>query len=1056
MKWSIPERVVEKGRDYLKAGRVLSAVPDNENQVWRAEVLGSELYRVDLDATAKEEDYCQCPYWEEHHYCKHTVAVELYLRQKGLQRQIQATTPVTLSNFSSSEMFSKGFYRLQEEVSQATLLPLEISIQLESIATNPYRSELDLLALNLRVGQKGERKYLVKNIYKFLQTYQDQKVFSGIKQSNYYLHPQAFSFEEKKLLDQLLALAQTAQLLGQTGVVVNGQLDRKYLLLPIQQSQEILEQLQQVPFVFQGRAYKTNQLHFVDQVSPMHFTLKPAREAYVLTLEQNFQQVFQTYRWAFFQNEIYQLTPEALEIYLTTEQLLKRLEEPVIYYPKNELSVLFRQVLPLLRKIAQVTIDEQVYQAISEEKLQGVYYLRRKQGKIDVRVDFEYGEVVYSSNPAFEKIPENVPEVLRDYHYEKRMAHLLEQLNFEKTLTGWQKKIPQGQALFLFFTKEIPLFRQLGKVQIGKKLRELYVLDKEITPVLEVAQEDSWLNVSFDISGIDSNEIEAVLQSLLKQEAFHTLADGKILALTEERFIEASRALQQLRDAFKQETTNFVVPLHQGLQLQQQLGNQATFTQNFNQLTDHLLNPDHFDVSLPSSLNAELRQYQVSGFRWLKMLSEYQFGGILADEMGLGKTLQMITYLLSEKEQKQKLRALVIAPASLTYNWQQEIKRFAPALSVRVIHGDKEEREALLAEDVDVFITSYTSFRQDVEHYQDLFFGYLILDEAQMVKNNTTKTAQAIQSLAIPRRFALSGTPIENNLEELWGLFQLIMPGFFPNRTKFRELSVEEVAKMVQPFVLRRDKASVLKDLPEKIERNYYSGLTDEQKKVYLAYLKQMREEVSGMDQATFRKSRISILAGLTRLRQICCDPHLFLEDYEGSSGKLEQVKDLIETAIQNKRRILLFSQFTGMLSILEEALKQMGLETFYLRGSTPPKERIEMVDAFNQGEKEVFLISLKAGGTGLNLTGADTVILYDLWWNPAVEEQAAGRAHRMGQKKVVEVWRMIAEGTIEEKMDSLQQEKRELFQKVIQGNAEQLQQLTEEDIRAILSIGSE
>lgn len=1056
MKWSIPERVVEKGRDYLKAGRVLSVIPDAENQVWRAEVLGSELYRVDLDATAKEEDYCQCPYWEEHHYCKHTVAVELYLRQKGLQRQIQAAAQAPLTSYSSSEMFSKGFYRLQEEAPQAILLPLEISVQLDSIATNPYRSELDLLAISLKVGQKDERKYLVKNIYKFLQTYQDQKVFTGIKQSNYYLHPLAFSLEEKKLLDQLLTLAQTAQLMGQTGVVVNGQLDRKYLLLPVQQGQAIIEQLQQVPFVFQSKDYKAAQLTFVAETSPMHFTLKPTNDTYALTLEQNFQQVFQAYHWAIKEEKVYTLSPEALEIYLTTEQLLKRLEEPVIHYPKKELSILFRQVLPLLRKIAQVTVDEQVYEAISEESLQGVYYIRRKQGNIDVRLDFEYGAVVYSSNPAFEQVPANTPEVLRDYPYEKRMIHLLEQLNFEKTPTGWQKKIPQGQSLFLFFTKEMPLFRQLGKVQVGKKLRQLYVNEKEVKPIIEVSQEDSWLNVSFDISGIDSSEIQAVLQSLLRQEAFHTLADGKILALTQEPFVEANLALQQLRDALQQDAAHFIVPLHQGLQLQEQLGQQAHFTQSFQQLTAHLLEPNSFEAALPKGLNADLRNYQIQGFRWLKMLSAYQFGGILADEMGLGKTLQMITYLLSEKAHKKALRALVVTPASLTYNWQQEIKRFAPDLSVRVIHGDKEEREALLAEEVDVFITSYTSFRQDVDRYQALSFGYLVLDEAQMVKNNATKTAQALQSLVIPRRFALSGTPIENNLEELWGLFQLIMPGFFPSRTKFRELSVEEVAKMVQPFVLRRDKASVLTDLPEKIERNYYSGLTDEQKKVYLAYLQQMREEVSGMDQATFRKSRISILAGLTRLRQICCDPHLFLEDYEGSSGKLEQVKDLIATAIQNKRRILLFSQFTGMLSILEEALHQMGLATFYLRGSTPPKERIEMVDAFNRGEKEVFLISLKAGGTGLNLTGADTVILYDLWWNPAVEEQAAGRAHRMGQKKVVEVWRMIAEGTIEEKMDSLQQEKRELFQKVIQGNETQLQQLTEEDIRAILSIGSE
>lgn len=422
--------------------------------------------------------------------------------------------------------------------------------------------------------------------------------------------------------------------------------------------------------------------------------------------------------------------------------------------------------------------------------------------------------------------------------------------------------------------------------------------------------------------------------------------------------------------------------------------------------------------------------------------------------MGLGKTLQTIAFLLSEKEEKGSLDALIVAPASLIYNWQAEVKKFAPSLSVQVINGNKKERETLLVEKVDIRVTSYASLRQDLSEYQSSTINYLVLDEAQMVKNSSTKTAQALRELHIPQRFALSGTPIENSLEELWSLFATIMPGFFPNRTRFRELTTDEIAQMIRPFVLRRDKQTVLKDLPEKTEMNLYSALTEEQKTVYLAYLRQMREEVSAMDSESFKKNRIGILAGLTRLRQICCDPRLFVEDYQGGSGKLEQVKDLLLAAKENNRRVLLFSQFTGMLTILQEELAELGLSTFYLRGSTKAQDRLTMVDAFNAGEKDVFLISLKAGGTGLNLTGADTVILYDLWWNPAIEEQAAGRAHRIGQKNVVEVWRMIAEGTIEERMDSLQQEKRELFQKVIQGNEEQLTKLTEDDIRLILSIG--
>jgi SNF2 family DNA or RNA helicase len=564
------------------------------------------------------------------------------------------------------------------------------------------------------------------------------------------------------------------------------------------------------------------------------------------------------------------------------------------------------------------------------------------------------------------------------------------------------------------------------------------------------------LDIKFDVSGIQESEINDVLRSLLQSAQFYTTENGQVLSLESEEFQEASAALKKLRLSLDTKNGAIQVPLNQGLLLQEQFADQASFSTGFQQMTEDLIHPENFEAQLPDNLHAELRQYQEVGFRWLKMLSHYQFGGILADEMGLGKTVQTISYLLSEKQEHQKLNALIVAPASLTFNWQQEIKRFAPSISATVISGTKEEREAQMAQSADVRITSYASLRQDIDAYQALELSCLILDEAQMVKNSATKTAQALRSLEVPQRFALSGTPIENNLEELWSLFQMIMPGFFPNKQKFKELSTQEIAKMIKPFILRRDKKSVLHDLPQKLETNYYSVLTEEQKKIYLAYLRQMREEIAQMDSTSFRKNRISILAGLTRLRQICCDPRLFVEDYEGSSGKLEQVKDLLLAAKENGRRVLLFSQFTSMLSIIEEELAQEGFESFYLRGSTPPQDRLTMVNAFNSGEKDVFLISLKAGGTGLNLTGADTVILYDLWWNPAVEEQAAGRAHRIGQKNVVEVWRMIAEGTIEERMDALQQEKRELFQKVIQGNETQLQQMTEEDIRLILSIGEE
>lgn len=1052
MKWSIPEKVIERGRQYVKEGRVLSVTPDAGNNVWHGEVLGSELYLVDLDATAKEEDYCQCLYWEEHHYCKHTVAVELYLRQEGKGRRIKSDDLVKAADFSPSEMFSSGFAHVRSSQGKQ-FQALQVQFQIEAIETNPFHPELSVLGISLKLGKRDQsRNYVVKNIYRFLQSYQEEKKLLVNKQYQFQLGTEAFTPDENSLLQELAGLAATQELIGQTGILNKGKLDKKYLMLPVALGRQLLEAMSELGGVLQLDTGKISPIVF-HEGTPLHFSVTKDAEGFRLTCDRRFDALFSHYHWGVVDQQLYALTPRQVEINLVLEQLLKRLPTAEIHYPQKELSVLFMQVLPLLRQLGEVSVEEVVYDYISDQPLTVQFILRKKQGKVQVQLDYQYGTVVFSSDPKHTKEPaKGQGEVLRDYQKEERARHLLQQLGYRPNDRGFEKELPSGIGVFDLFTKEVPALRQIGEVLMGRKLRELYLDAKNHPPKLTVDQEGSWLDIQFDISGIDQKEIDAVLASLLANDRFYTLENGQVITFDSEEYQETSKALKSLREQLTSSQGHVQLPLSQGLALEERLDkDHVTFSEAFHGMVKDLLHPEEFPAKLPGGLNADLRSYQVTGFRWLKMLSHYHFGGILADEMGLGKTLQAITYLLSEK-QAGELQGLIISPASLTYNWQQEFRRFAPELTTQVVSGNQNERQRLLAQPADVYITSYASLRQDIEVYRERFITHLILDEAQMVKNSTTKTAHALRSLSIDKRFALSGTPIENNLEELWSLFQMIMPGFFPTRQKFRELAPEEVAKMIRPFVLRRDKKTVLHDLQDKRERNYYSGLTPEQKTVYLAYLHQMQEQINGMDSQAFRKNRIGILAGLTRLRQICCDPKLFLDDYEGTSGKLEQVKDLVVAAKENGRRILLFSQFTGMLDIIQEEFTKLGLTSFYLRGSTPPKERIEMVDAFNAGEKDVFLISLKAGGTGLNLTGADTVILYDLWWNPAVEEQAAGRAHRIGQQKVVEVWRLIAEGTIEERIDLLQNEKRELFQKVISGNETQIQQLTEEDIRMILS----
>ncbi len=1057
MRWSIPEKVIERGRTYLKEGRVLSVSADPARRVWHGEVLGSELYLVDLDGSGKENDLCECPYWEEHGYCKHTVAVELYLRDQGLSRVIKPETVLPKpkeSSISFADLLNQGFARLEKDA--LPIQPLFVEFIVEPIPTNPYHPELDVLAVSLRLGSRAsKRSYIVKNLYDFLHAYQTDSVYTINKQYRFQIEAGAFDPKCRDIIEDLVGVSETYQLLGKAGLQVKGKLDKRYLLLPVHRIQELFTNMEQtgnltVNINEKGYHQLTEGLEL-----PLTFRLTKQEDAFTFTIEDDFTAYFSNYFLGFVDNAYYILTHEQQETYITLKQLLKRLKEPVIIFQQNQLSPLFSEVFPFLRKIGRVIVADEVSAIIKSDPLKSVVIFRKIKGSIRVEVEFHYGNTHFTTNEAHQPVlPDNV-EILRDRKKEQQLLKLFEKFHYQPIETGFEKTIPTQDGLYHFFRVEVNAFRLLAEVKMGKKLRQLFLDGQEFQPTLEVDQKGSWLDIRFDVTGIDDSEIDNVLSSLLRKDKFYTLDNGEILSFDSDAFRETSEVIGQLRERLNAENGVIRLPKSQGILLEERLKNnpQTQFSDGFQKMVQDLTHPEDYPAPLPDNLNATLRPYQEIGYRWLKMLSDYGFGGILADEMGLGKTLQVITFLLAEKQQK-PIKVVIVTPASLVYNWQAEVKKFAPDLNTVVVSGNRLEREVQLSEELEIVITSYASLRQDIDLHMKQNYQYMILDEAQMVKNSATKTSHALRQLDIPNRFALSGTPIENNLEELWSLFQTVMPGFFPGIGRFRQMEISEIARMIQPFVLRRDKNTVLQDLPERIESNILSSLMEEQKTVYLAYLKRMRQEVDQMDSATFRKQRVTILAGLTRLRQICDDPRLFMEDYQGGSGKLEQVKDLIQAAKENGRRVLLFSQFTGMLSILEKELGENGISSFYLRGSTKVKDRLTMVDAFNEGEKDIFLISLKAGGTGLNLTGADTVILYDLWWNPAVEEQAAGRAHRIGQKKVVEVWRMIAEGTIEERMNELQQEKRELFQKVIQGNEEQVNKLTEEDIRMILSIG--
>ena len=473
-------------------------------------------------------------------------------------------------------------------------------------------------------------------------------------------------------------------------------------------------------------------------------------------------------------------------------------------------------------------------------------------------------------------------------------------------------------------------------------------------------------------------------------------------------------------------------------------------------------------LTLPQGINAEFREYQLKGFGWLWFMYKYGLNGILADDMGLGKTLQALTVLQKAKEEDGPMPTLVIAPTTVVFNWESEIQKFAPTLSCLKLQGGERKQFFKKIPEYDVVITSYALVRRDIAKLKDINFRYIILDESQNIKNATSQTAQTVKQLNSQHKLALSGTPIENKLEELWSVFDFLMPGFLFTMADFNSRYVNPIMErqdkivekrlklQIYPFILRRMKRDVAKDLPDKVENIAYCELTDEQKDFYLQVLDSTKEELfKSIEQNGLEKSRLSIFSALLRMRQICCHPRLYDKNNVKnviSSGKFEKLKVMLEEIISEKHRILLFSQFVDMLDIVKAWLEKTGIKYEYLTGKT--KDRQGAVERFNNDPTiPIFLISLKAGGTGLNLTGADYVIHYDPWWNPAVEDQATDRAYRIGQKKKVFVYRLITRNTVEEKIQKLKTIKRNLVDSVISVDRNITKSLTMDDIREIFSV---
>ncbi|WP_337538371.1 SNF2 helicase associated domain-containing protein, partial [Clostridium sp.] len=700
--------------------------------------------------------------------------------------------------------------------------------------------------------------------------------------------------------------------------------------------------------------------------------------------------------------------------------------------------------------------------------------------ELRLRPTLSYGDFTFSPL-ADEHVPR---EICRDVPAEFYISRLITRyFSYWEDESGELVIRGDEDALYQVLSEGMPQFQEVGEVWLSESVRHLRVLPPpEVS--MGVSLGGGWLDLKIETAGIDPAEFLQVLSEYRQKKKYYRMKNGEFLQLSG----GGLQALDSLTADLGLTKSEFQageakIPAYRAFYLDSLSGDgrMKLFQRDeaYGMMVRDLKTAQSVSYAVPAVLEKTLREYQKIGYTWMRTLARYHFGGILADDMGLGKTLQVIALLTAFYQEKTEQKAagnegggselplpsLIVCPASLVYNWGQEFARFSPGIRVLLIAGTAKERQEQLEEQMrmeasegaQVIITSYDLLKRDRAAYLGRTFEYEIIDEAQVIKNAKTQGAKAVKEISANARFALTGTPVENRLSELWSIFDFLMPGFLYSYRKFRERyelpivknqdpeALTALRRMTGPFVLRRLKKDVLRELPGKEERIVYSAASGRQQKLYTASALKLKEALAGG--AWSGNGKLEVLSQLMRLRQICCDPALCFEDYAGESAKLETCVSLIASASAAGHKILLFSQFASMLERIQERLLQEGISSHLLVGATPKEERSRMVQAFASDEVPVFLISLKAGGTGLNLTAADIVIHYDPWWNVAAQNQATDRAYRIGQEKPVTVYKLILKDTIEENLLKLQNAKLALAAQVVSEGMVSLGDLSQNEL---------
>ena len=1023
----IPGKLRMEGAQLYETSQI-EIIKEKDHRLY-ARVADEEIrYSLDDDLV-----FCACDFFQKRGFCVHLAALEHYLKNDPIGQELLGN----LENVHEKKEEVETQVTFGGKFLESVQIP-KLSEIYQLSAQGKVEAGTNRIIWTLRVGLIQTQKfYVIRDIPLFLKVLETSKPYMIGKLYETSLNIRQFDESSQFVINFLQGILE-----DEVENTLFFQNQGRHLYFPLsffEQGVSLLMGLDEFQFDHQISNY--HHLVFQDfdgQAGLFTFQIEEKSNYYEMEIVQQVGlNSFYKGQVLFTKGTFYLLSKEQARLIEKLKKVsIDKSGRKILQFDTSDRDLL-ASTLSQFKDIGEVKAPD----ALQIQSFRPSFYMEGEEdGSIRLDMQFQYETCLVRNRNELESLP-----FASDIQLEKQIFQLALSAGFEADFRSWRQNL-KADAVHAFFQEVLPAFAALGELKISESLQDLYQVQK---PQVHISSKGSLLEIQFDFQDIDQEEIDRAMKALVEKQDYYISSSNQVYYFDDQtkriRQDLEELGIEDLQDGAFRARKSLAYTLSHLFKDQDQI----SFTEEFRNLAHDLTHPEDFPMKV-LNIQADLRDYQKKGIQWLQMLHHYGFGGILADDMGLGKTLQTIAFLSSQVQADTSV--LILAPSGLIYNWADEFQKFAPDLDVAVVHGLKSHRESILAENHQIYVTSYATFRQDSEIYRNLSFDFLFLDEAQVMKNAQTKIAQSLRRFVVPSVFALSGTPIENHLGELWSIFQIVLPGLLPAKKEFMKLSTERVAQFIKPFVMRRKKEEVLTELPDLIEVVYKNELEDQQKAIYLAQLQQMQERLGQVSDSEFQRNRVEILTGLMRLRQICDTPALFMEDYQGESGKLDSLRDLLVQIAEGGHRVLIFSQFRGMLDRIEQELPDLGLTSFKITGSTPSQERQEMTKAFNQGERDVFLISLKAGGVGLNLTGADTVILVDLWWNPAVESQAIGRAHRMGQEQAVEVYRLVTRGTIEEKIQELQEKKKNLVSEILDGT-ESRGSLSLAEIREILGI---